>query len=261
MTGVTILEIKKYKKLKGNLYEIELDDFKKYKIYDDIILKYELLIDNRLDKKKLEKIISENNLLDAYYKALKYISVRMRSALEIRNYLKRKSFNDAECNYAIKKLRMEGYIDEKKYVQAYINDAIILTVNGPKKIIDNLNKLGISESLTREYLDSIDSDEWIDRIKRIVDKKIKTNKCSEKMFKNKVTADLLNLGYYYEDIKIIMDDVKIDATDAFLNEADKVYSRLESKYEGTELILRFKSKMFSKGFEADAINDYINKKG
>lgn len=254
------MEIKTFKKLKGNIYEIELDNFKKYKLYDDIILKYELLIEKKISDKKLEQIVEENNLLDAYYQSLKYINVKMRSEKEIREYLRRKSFNQTECDYAVKKLRETGYINETKYIKAYINDSLNLGLNGPKKIEDSLKNLGLEESLVQEYIDEIDNEVWIQRIEKILEKKAKTNKSSEKLFKSKITTFLLNSGYYYEDIKKCVERFKIDSTTPFLKEAEKIYNKLSSKYEGSELTLRFKRNMFSKGYESSLISDFIDKK-
>lgn len=254
------MEIKNYKRIRNNIYEIELDNFKKFKLYDDIILKYELLIDKRLTEKKLEKIINDNNSLDAYYKALKYINIKMRSELEIRNYLQRQGFNIYEIDYATKRLREDGYINEEQYVQAYIHDALSLTLNGKKKILSGLVNLGLEETMVLTFLEEIESSEWISRIKKVLEKKSKTNKSSEKMFKNKMVAELLNLGYDYEDIKSCLDDFKVDASDVFLKEAEKVFAKLSLKYTGTELVLFFKQKMFNKGFSYDEISEYINNK-
>lgn len=254
------MEIKNFKKLRGNVYEIELNDFRRFKLYDDIILKYELLIEKRLTPKKLETIINENNLLDAYYQSLKYINIKMRSELQVRDYLRKKSFSVFEADYAVTRLRKDGYINEILYVQAFINDALKLSLDGPKKISEDLKRLGINETLINEYLNKVDRKEWLDRVEKILQKKAKINKTSEKMFKNKITADLLNLGYSYEDIKKCLDNFQIDTNEVFLKEADKVYKKLAIKYSGTELILRFKQKLFVKGYDSDLINKYINEK-
>lgn len=254
------MEIMSFKKKSGNVYEIEINTGEKYKIYDDIILKYELLIDRKIDKKKLDKVLNENARLDAYYKGLKYLGVRMRSELEIKKYLAKCGFLNSEIVYALDRLKDEGYIDNTRYVKAYIQDAINLGNDGPQKIHDELLKLGISEKYIFPELDSVSEEEWINRISTIITKKAKVNKSSEKMFKNKMTSVLLSLGYPFELIKTVMDDVKLDTHDAFNRDADKVYNRLSLKYEDKELKYRFKNAMYSKGYDLGEICEYLDKK-
>lgn len=252
------MEVKSCKKLKGNLYEVCFDNREKYKLYDDIILKHELLIVKDIKNKTLEKILNENQLLDAYYKALKYINLKMRTEYEIIKYLEKYDFSKEHIDNAIKKLRKEGYLDEEKYVKAYVNDTVNLSSNGPKKIKDSLKKLRINEDIIDKYLNDVEGDIWISKIQKILDKKAKVNKHGEKLFKSKVYSDLILLGYFSEDIKTCLDAYQLDAEDVFQREADKMYKKLSAKYTGVDLELNFKSKMYAKGFDIDFINDYLH---
>lgn len=254
------MKIETYKKKKGNLYEITLDDGKSYQLYDDIILEYELLIDKKLDKKKLNEVLEENSLLEAYYKALKYICVKMRTELEIRRYLKKNAFSNYAIGYSVSRLKSEGYLDPKRYAQAYINDSVNLSSYGPKKIADNLDKLGIEKEIVDEYLNKIDSQIWLERIDNILTKKAKSNKYGEALFKNKMATELAVNGYFREDVKSVLDKFKLDDQPIFLKEADSIYEKLSMKYSGSELSARFRNKLYLKGFSIDKINDYINKR-
>lgn len=254
------MEIRSYKKLKGNVYEITLDTLDSYKLYDDIILKYELLIDRKIDKKKLDKVLNDNALLEAYYKALKYLNIKMRSELEIKKYLKKYELPSNAINYAIDKLKEEGYINSLNYAKAYVNDSLNLSLNGPQKMLNSLKMLGISERITYKYLDDIKSEMWKERIDKIINKKAKSSKLGESLFKSKMYSYLISLGYYSEDIKDCLENFHLDNKDVFQVEAEKLYNKLQSKYEGTELNLRFKNKMYLKGFDSDNINDYLSKK-
>lgn len=257
---MTLVKIESYKKVRGNLYEVVLDDGATYKLYDELILKYELLLNGQLDKKKLCEILEENSLFEAYFKALKYINIKMRTELEIEKYLKKYGFSNYAINYAITRLKSEGYLNEKMYAEAYINDAINLTSSGPKKIESGLEKLGISSEIAKSILEKINKNEWINRIERIIQKKAKTNKVGISLFKSKVYSELLALGYYGEDIKEVLNSFEVDTTAPFMKEADKVYNKLSNKYTGVELELHFKSKMYSKGFSSEMISEYLEHK-
>lgn len=254
------MEIMSFKKKNGNVYEIEVNTGDKYKIYDDIILKYELLIERKIDKKKLDKVLEENARLDAYYRGLKYLGIRMRSELEIKKYLAKCGFLMPEIVYALGRLKDEGYIDNERYVKAYIQDAINLGNDGPKKIHDELLKLGIGDKYIYPELAKISEEEWIDKISSIVSKKAKVNKTSEKMFKNKMTSYLLGLGYPFELIRIVVEDIRLDTHDAFTRDADKVYNRLSLKYKDKDLVYRFKNAMYSKGYDLSEISEYLDEK-
>jgi len=252
------VEIMSFRKKSNSTYEIEVNTGDKYKLYDDVILKHELLLERKIDKKKLDQILKENSTLDAYYKALRYISRKMRTKVEIEKYLRGKDFGREEISYAVKKLEEEGYLDSKRYVKAFVNDSLNLSLDGPKKILSDLLKLGIDESLIYEELDKIDDEVWEDRIKKVIEKRAKVNKNGLSMFKNKVTSNLMVLGYPLELVKPIVENCKIDTSFVFSIEADKIYRMLNGKFTGTELALRFRNKMYSKGFDVDDINSYLD---
>lgn len=165
-----------------------------------------------------------------------------------------------EVDYAIDKLKKEGYIDEKMYTKAYINDEITLTLNGPKKIDANLTKLGISKSVIDEYLSLVDKSTWQERINKIIDKRSKSNTVGFNLFKNKMYSHLIGLGYYSDDIKEVLDNYTLDTKDTFKNEADKTWRLFKNKYDEKTAVLKFKNKMYSKGFSLDEINSYIESK-
>ena len=79
------MEIIKYKKDKDNTYKVYIDD-EIVILYDDVIVKYNLLVNKDLTDELYEEIMQYNNFLDGYYKAIKYINTKLRTELEIRKY-------------------------------------------------------------------------------------------------------------------------------------------------------------------------------
>ncbi len=196
------MEIKNYKKIKNNLYEVNIDEIK-VNLYDDIIIKYNLLLKKDIDKKTFDKMIKENDNLSAYYKSLKYINTKLRSEKEIFNYLKRFNFSEADIFSTINKLKKDGYLNNDLYLKSYINDQINLSNNGPYKIKNALKSLGLSEEEIEEHLDAIDKSIWQDKIKKII-KKRNINTKNNKM-KNYVY--LFNLGYEKEMIFSLLGNI------------------------------------------------------
>lgn len=56
-----------------NKYKVTLSNNENYLLYDDVIVKYELLRKKDFDEKFLDELVTYNNQLEAYYFAIKYI--------------------------------------------------------------------------------------------------------------------------------------------------------------------------------------------
>ena len=85
------MKVLKYKKVK-NKYRVYFDNDIKIDLYDDIILKYNLLLKKEIDNNTFDKLVLDNNKEDIYNKALNYISIKIRSKEEIYNYLNKKRY-------------------------------------------------------------------------------------------------------------------------------------------------------------------------
>ena len=106
------MEIVKFKKGKKNIYELELDNGLKFKLYDDVIVKFNLIVNKRLDDKKFEEVVEYNDSLGAYYESLKKLNSKMRSELELRKFLENK-YSSSIINDTINRLKKDGYLNRK----------------------------------------------------------------------------------------------------------------------------------------------------
>ena len=75
-------KISSFKTKKGGIYEITLDNHEKVNLYDDVILKYNLLLSKEIDEKKLKQILEDNSYLESYHIALKYLNYKLRTEKE-----------------------------------------------------------------------------------------------------------------------------------------------------------------------------------
>ena len=74
------MKINKFKKCGRNKYKVIFDNTE-LTLYEDIILKYDLLIRSDIDLDLIDTIIEENRHYDVYECALNYIEIKMRNAL------------------------------------------------------------------------------------------------------------------------------------------------------------------------------------
>ena len=247
------MKIEKYTKDKGNKYKVLIDDIN-YTLYDDVIVKYSLLLRNEISEKELKAIVEENDKLSSYYDSIKYITKKMRSKLEIKEFLRKKMVNEKVIAETIKKLEENHFLNEELFIKAYVNDQINLTNNGKNKILKGLVKLGIDNDQASTYLDNIDNEVFMSKIDKYVDKKISTNKNSSiYMLKNKIMTDLINLGYEKSDIVEVLNSKEINDDEAKKREYEKIKRSLEKKYSGDVLEYKIREKLYRKGFRSNEI--------
>lgn len=247
-------------KKNNNKYTIILSDNSSLSFYSDPLIKYNLLKPRDISDKELEEIINYNDYIEAYNKALIYISYKQRTKKEIKDKL---------CNYSndvsdkvIEKLDELGLLDEKRYIEAFVNDQINFGNKGPFYIKKELEKLNINSYYIDECLNNIKEDIWIEKVKKIVDKKINTNrKLPKERLLLKIKNDLILLGYSKNIIDKVLSNVIIEEDNEVIEMAfDKEYKRLSKKYKDKELENKIKYNLYKKGFNLERIEEILNKR-
>lgn len=256
------MNIVKFKKLKNGMYEVELDD-EKVILYDETILKFNLLTKKTLEKTELEKIKTFNEEIKCYKKSLKYLSLRLRSKNELEKYLKRFKFENKDIKKTIKRLTEEGYLNDKNFAIAYLNTQLALTNKGPLKIKEELLSHEISEDIIFEVLAKYDKNLEKEKIISIIDKSIKTNKSFPVYkLKEKIFLNLLNKGFSKDLVETIINsyDFLVDEEKEYKllkKKAEKILKRLSKKYKSYELLKRLKTSLYNSGFQVELINRFI----
>lgn len=254
------MKIQKYIKDKQNKYKVIIDD-EEYILYDDVIIKYNLLLSSNISDEEFKSMITFNDELKSYYDAIKYINRRLRSEKEIREYLDKKGIAKEIIDKTVKRLKESRFLNDEIYLRAYFKDQINLTNNGPKKIEANLISLGLDINDIEESISSIDEEVWISKIDKYIDKKIKTNhNSSSNMLKMKITNDLINLGYDKENIISVLNKKIIEDNDSLKKEYEKAKRALSKKFEGYELENKIKERLFRKGFKVSDLKEENNEK-
>lgn len=253
------MKIKNYKKLRNGQYEVCFENDAKVLLYEDAILDAELLRKKKVSEEELNKIISLNEKYEVYIKSIKYLNAKMRSEKEIR--VKFKDYSNDAINYAIDRLRKEGYLNDISYIKAYINDQTNLKNIGPNKIKKELSVLGFKTEQFQTIIDEIDNEVWILKIRKLIDKYIKSNhNKSNASLVIKITNDLLNKGFQSYSISDELNKIKFnDDKELLEKEFNKLYKKYISKYPKEELKCQLINKLYQKGFDREKINNIINK--
>lgn len=249
------MKINKFKKIGSNKYKIYFDN-ESLIVYEDVILKYNLLYKKDIDNDLLIEINKENYKSLIYDVSIKYISVRMRSKKELEEYLKKKKYDQKDIEETIKRLQSQDLLNDEKFAKSYINDKLYLTNYGLTKIKNDLLKLGVEEYIIDAIVNNIDLQVINDKLSKIIDKELKINsKLPTNKLNNKIINRCINLGYNYEDILNILNDKNIEGNSNIEYDYKKIYEKYKNKYDEYKLNAVIKSKLYQKGYTIDEINN------
>ncbi len=190
------MKILKFEKLKKGNYNIYLDSGEVISLNENVITEDELLLKKEIDKELYDKLFIDNKIYELYEMAIKYISIRFRSIKEMREYLLKKDNNidiiDKVCDRLIK----NKYLDDERFTKAYIKDKLNFTTIGDYKMRKELERFGVDSVIIENNISNIDDNSLEERMKKIIEKDIRTNKkYSGIKSKNKIYNHLLSSGY------------------------------------------------------------------
>lgn len=140
--------------------------------------------------------------LNAFEEALRRLSYRLYSTLEIKKHLLKKEYSEREIEEAINKLNGKKYLDDKEYVKNYVTGKGIRRLMSKKALMYELryrvgNKEWLEELIDTFYEEYIGSENSV--TVKLLEKKLKGKNYFEldKKEKNKIIKYILNKGFPY----------------------------------------------------------------
>ena len=201
------MRIEKYELTKKNIYNVYLSNGEVLELNGKVIADNELLIKKDIDNELYDKLKRDNTICILVDTSVKYIDRRLRSINELRDYLKNKEEDTIIIEEVIDKLIDYKYLDDDRFTKAFIKDKLNFTNWGDYKIKNELKRLGVNEEIIYNNMTSIDDNIFYERINKIIDKDISTNKkYSGIKLKNKIYNHLLTLGYSKEKVISIINN-------------------------------------------------------
>ena len=190
------MKIDKYEKYGAGKYRIYFNNGEVFDTYDEVIIKNNLLLKKDISDVEYKKLFDDTNLVGYYNSCLKYISVRIRSVKEIRDYLKKKSVDVSDIDLIVKRLLNENLLNDDYFCECFIKDKLNFTTMGEYKIINELKKYDIDSNIINKYSYLWDRDIMIPRIEKLVDKKIASVKGKNSyQLRDKIYRYLISQGF------------------------------------------------------------------
>ena len=241
------MKITKYKKRTKGRYSVYLDDGREFLLYEEVILKYELLLKKEIND--IDEINKANIEFDVYYTALNTLRTRIRSCSELRKSLINKEYPEDLVDMTIDKLIKQGYLNDLEYAKSYTHYQINNTNHGPIRIKKDLCDKGIDSNIIDEVIEEYDIDSQKDKINKTIKLKLTSNNNRSGMIlKSKIFNDLMALGYDYSLIEECLSNYSFEVDKSIVKkEYDKLMKKYSSKLSGDLLKRKVREKLYLKG--------------
>ena len=180
----------------------------------------------------------------------------------MREKLYDKGANKTQVDYVIKKLKESGLINDKAFVEEYIEYYNSLNY-GKNKIISKLKEKGIFE----ETLGKINFPVSVERKKaknQLGKLEKKYDKYNSSQKKQHIYSALLSLGFDADIAKEVLEGIKESSSKEenkkLERDFDKAFERFKKKYDKRELKSKLIGYLASKGYKINDIIKIIERK-
>jgi regulatory protein len=181
-------------------YSIFVDGKYSFSLSEGALLDCRLVIGQELDDYQLKELKQQSADDKVYGLALRYVMIRQRSEWEIRSYLERKKVSPALVDIILNRLSNYGYVDDKKFAEAWVNNRRLLRPTSLRKLQQELRAKRVSDEVIEQVLAEDETDE-LDALRELVVKK--RGRYPDNL---KLMQYLARQGFGYSDIKTILDE-------------------------------------------------------
>ena len=171
---MVITKIEAQKK-KGR-YNIYLNDTFAFGVDETTVVKYALFKGTELTKEQIEEIQHDDCIQQAYQKALHFLNFKLRSTKEVYEKLEKLEFDEEIINEVLGKLHEQNFINDTFYAESYLNQAKFVTFKGPKSVVFDLQKKGISDKVIQTVLEGYTLREQLENAIQIAQSYLKGQK-------------------------------------------------------------------------------------
>jgi len=194
-----ITDIKQQIKRQGR-YSIFVDGKYAFSLSEPELMRSGIRIGKEYLTNELNELKTTARLDKAHMRALDLLSRRPRSEWELRDYLKRKDYEQDEIEAIIDKLQKNKYIDDTAFATSWVESRRLLRHVSKRRLWQELKQKRIADEVISEVLSQDETTES-DTLKALIAKKRSQTRYRDDQ---KLIAYLSRQGFRYDDIKQAM---------------------------------------------------------
>ena len=181
-------------------YSIFVDEKYSFSLSELALINAELKLGQELSKDELAKLKEESDLDKAYNRILNLLARRVRSEWEIRDYLKRKKYDNEMIEKILNKLSERHLVNDLSFANAWVENRRLLKNMSKRKLTQELRAKRVSDEIIDEVM-GLDETNELEVLRELVERKK-----SRYPDKTKFMRYLAGQGFNYNDIKTVLAD-------------------------------------------------------
>jgi regulatory protein len=196
---VKITDIKQQVKSQGR-YSIFIDGKFSFGLSESGLMVSGIRIGRELSSTELAELKSTARFDKAYNQALNLIARRPRSEWEIREYLKRKEYDQEVVDVIIGRLYESKWLNDTEFARKWVENRRLLKATSMRRLTQELKSKRVSDDVISLVLAEDDTDEVL-ILRELIARKQKQTRYQDTQ---KLMAYLVRQGFNYGDVKTAM---------------------------------------------------------
>lgn len=192
-------------KSQGKRVKVYLDGKFAFILANEVAMKEGLQIGQELSADQSEALADSDRLHRGLNAAVHYLSYRPRSESEVRDRLKRRSFDTDIIETVIARLKRQGLVDDLAFAQFWKDNRDSFNPRSQWLIKSELKQKGIASDIIDQVMDTVDDNDSAYRA--AVDKARSLTRSDYQSFRRRLGDYLKRRGFGYGVIKNITEQI------------------------------------------------------
>lgn len=184
-----------------NIFIVKIDE-EEYILHSEVIVKFGLATNGEIDSEKLQQIVLESDIIIATNLAMNYVSSKIITTKQLKDYLYGKGYKSNVINKVIDKFNEYGVLNDENFASSFV--AVKQNSLSKRAIENKLMQKGVNKDIALSCLE--DFDDYQVAIKT-AEKFMKTKPYTEENV-NKLLRHLSYKGFDYDTINKVLNNLK-----------------------------------------------------
>jgi len=242
-------------------YNIFINEAFAFSVDEAVLARFRLKKGMELEEEDVAEILHADEVRKGYKDSVYYLAKRMRTEKEIREFLRKKEYNDEVIDLVVQKLYVQHYLDDRDFAKAYVHTQMKTTDKGPIVVAGELAQKGVDQSIVEQVLELYGKEEQVNKAKKLIGKVFQRNSNEAFLQKKQKAIQLLRRkGFSGEVIsEALADNIQKDEEnekEALFYQTEKAFRRYRSE-SGNERFRKVQQYLYRKGFSMEDIQQAV----